>query len=227
MYGSFKDRIPDELKPDRECWAHIIMAALIAILISSLIVLALLPARAPMADIARLDAAGDAMATDIDALESAGPYAGLEDLANVNDSLTDYALDVIDLNWRVTAAENSLENVITYPYQWELGAEYQLYVKGNGNFTANIYLCFEPVVASNATDYNEAVAFFYSGMNWASANQDYIPVVAFNGSAWLIRQAWFNIGTFEVPAELTLNILVAGLNATYAVNHAYAKVYKL
>ena len=227
MYGSIKDRIPEEFKPDREGWAHIGMAALIAILISSLIVLALLPAKATITDIDRLDAAYAALDDGLAAINDAGPYATTEGLTNVNAALTDYALNVIDLTWRVTATENAIDEIAGSPYEWQLSSGYQLHIFGNGNFTANMYLCIEPVVAVNATTYSDAVAFFYSGVNRATASQEYIPVVAFTGSTWVITQVWFNIGQFDVPTERTLDITVAGLNTTYNIEYAYVGVYEL
>lgn len=226
MYGGIIDRIPDEFKPDREGWAHIAMAALIAILISSLIVLSLLPSKATTADVDRIDNALESQAQDIDALENAGPYATVEDLGNVNIALTNYALDVIDLGWRVTANENTMAGIVASPYEWQLDNEYQLHISGNGTFTANIHLCFDPTVSTNATSYGEAVAAFYDSINWVTANHDYIPVVTYDGTEWSVTRAWFSIGTFTVTAEKTIDLTVAGLNSTYAVGCTYAEVYK-
>lgn len=227
MYGDFTDKIPDELKPDREGWAHIAMAALIAILISSLIMLSLLPGKATTADVDRIENALDSQAQDIDALEDAGPFATAEDLGNVNIALAGYALDVIDLGWRVTANENTLAGIITSPYEWQLDNEYQLHISGNGTFTANIHLCFDPMVSTNATSYGEAIAAFYDSINWVTANHDYIPVVTYNGTGWSVARAWFSIGAFGVITEKTIVLTVAGLNSTYTVGYSYAEVYRL
>lgn len=218
-YWSLWDKIPEEFKPDPEGWAHIAIAALIAILVSCLIVLSLLPARAPATEIDRLDNADDTLAGQIDTLQSTmGTFTG--DVANVNDALADYALDVVNLKWRVTATENAIDDL----NGWEF-SDYELTIQGSGNFTADICLVLDPMVAVNATTYNEAVAFFYSGVNFTTANHDYIPVIVFDGTNWLITQAWFSTGIIEVDAVKTVDITVIGLSGT--VNYAYANIYQL
>jgi len=186
-----------------------------------------LPGKATTADVGRIDNALESQAQDIVTLENAGPYATAEDLGNVNIALTSYALDVIDLGWRVTANENILAGIIASPYEWQLADEYQLHISGNGTFTANIHLCFDPMVSTNATSYGEAVAAFYASINWVTANHDYIPVVTYDGTEWSVARAWFSIETFTVATEKTIDLTVAGLNSTYAVGYTYAEVYRL
>ena len=224
-YGSFIDKIPEEFKPDMEGWAHIAMAALIAVLISSLIVLALLPAKAAIEDIDRLGAQDAALQDSINAINDAGPYATMADIDNVNTSLSEYALDVINLKWRVTATENAIAELEPAAYAAQF-SDYQLYIAGNGSFTANIYLAIEPVLATNATSHSDAVAFFYAGVNFTTASQDYIPVATFNGSGWIITQAWFNIGKLDIINDATIDIIVDGLDS-YTIEYAYAEVHEL
>jgi hypothetical protein len=95
-----------------------------------------------------------------------------------------------------------------------------------GNYTANVHLVFSGISAGNTTQ-DDAVATFYTSVNWTTANRAYLPTVTFNGTDWHVSQVAFSIGTFALTAnnETAMTVLFGGLN--YTADFAYADIYKV
>ena len=96
-----------------------------------------------------------------------------------------------------------------------------------GDYTAVVHLVFATAVTvGNATTYSEAVANWTATVNWGHANaKAYIPVAVYNGTAWGIRQVWWDIGVFALVAdtEEAINVLFGGLADT--PSYAYVEIY--
>jgi len=228
-YG-LKDRIIDAIKAfndrlnlSKESWAHIGIAAGIAILISGLIILAAVPGKGIYDDyIARLD---DAI-SDINDTLGQGTFATDDDLVSIFGQLTDHAGNISWLNNHIGNVEDKVNSVqddvskiiCSSPdaHLEGMAGNYTLYVKSGhaGEFTANVHLVYSPPVsAGNATNYSAAVDYFYAGINWTIANHSYTPMAAFNGTAWGTSRVSFNIGTFTLEAhtEAIIGIVFTGL----------------
>jgi hypothetical protein len=190
------------------------------------------------AEAARVNGEFDKVSTHINSLGS-----------GINNQISDLEEEIS--GYSTTAAENSDD--IDILQSWAQGAEtrittveahnsppegyltgtvgnYTLHAKCNaaGNFTANVHLVYSPGVVVSNTTYDDALATFYGGINWTTANTTvYVSTLTYNSTAWLVSQVWFNIGTFEMAAnnETAVAIPFLGLNSTYAPNFVYVEVW--
>jgi len=227
-YGKLTDRIADKFRDiserlnlNKEAWAHIGMAAGIAIIIGAIILVTTTPRLSKYnSDINRLNTITTTTAEELDDILGLGTLATGKDINAINSTVADHASDISTLKMRINNADgrindiaNDIEGLVCSPpdaYLTGAFGNYILHVKSSkaGNFTANVHLVYSPPVAmGNATTWDEAICVFYAGINWtASIVQSYIPTVAYNGTAWGIAKVSFNIGTFYLTAGAGNNI---------------------
>jgi hypothetical protein len=231
MY-SFKDRLIDWAN-GKGAWTHILMAAGIALIITAIILAVAMPSKdsisANAQDIGALHTTVNSVvgqlglkASQAD-LELKANQADLDDVINVIGS---QAGDINSLGDRVAALE-TINCSLPEAYLTGTFGNYTLHVSGEpGNYTAIVHLVYSPpMTILNATNYGEAIDFFYTGINWTAANStSYIPTVTFNGTSWGISEVWFNVGVFVLTDEAEIPVPVA-LNIT--PSFAYVEIYRI
>jgi len=238
-YG-IKDRITDllrnvgeKLSLNKESLIHIGLAAGVAVIISAIIAVGVSPSTEGInADIARLDESDQALTNIIDALDGQNAAAILA-LHGINTTVSGQVASIDDLAVLLATLQTEFNNLVCSPPDAYLDGtfgDYTLYVKSSnaGEFIANVHLVYSPpIVAGNATNYSAAIQTFYSGINWTTANQFYIPTAAYNGAAWIISRVSFSIGPFTLEAdhESIIDIIVSGL--VYEPTYSYVEVYPI
>ena len=250
-YGKWTDRIADKFRDfsdrlnlSKEAWAHIGIAAGIAVIISAIILVTTTPRLSTYnSDIDRLNTITATTAENLADILGLGNLATSDEIDSLNGTVADHTGEIGTLKSRINNADgrintiaNDIEELVCSPPDAYLSGtfgNYALHVKSNkaGNFTANVHLVYSaPIVMGNATTQDGAISAFYSGINWTKPTvQDYVPTIAYNGTVWGISQVSFNIGTFALATntEEIVNIKFGGLNISYEPTFAYVKVYRV
>jgi len=235
MGYSLWDRIKDKLNLNRESLTHIGIAVGIAVIISAIILLSVVPRKA---DISRIDMNIAAISGTLYGITELGPLATAAQIQGISNKIANQTGNITSLNSRINGNEErinavvaDLEDIVCSPPEGYLTGtfgDYSLHVRTSEacDFTANVHLVYSRAFGYNGT-YEDAMQYFYSGINWAKGTPSYATVVTFNGTAWRIREIWFNIGTFSlaVHGEMTIDITHLGLNSTYEPDFAYVEVY--
>ncbi len=109
--------------------------------------------------------------------------------------------------------------------------DYSLYVWSlpGGNFTANVHLHYSPGIGGSS-NYTAALDYFCTATDWTGeAVPSYVCQPSFNGTAWVITDIWFNVGTFILRQnrEIILPVPCVGLNTTWVPALVYADVFRL
>ena len=156
-----------------------------------------------------------------------------EQYSDIANTVIGHTGDISTLDDRIDTAEGNITTLeatlAAEGYLTGMVGNYILHAKAGtaGNYTANVHLVFSPPIsAGNATTYDEAMAAFYGSVNWTAANvKAYTLVASYNGTAWGISQAWWNISTFALVAgtDTDITVLFAGLANT--PSFAYAEIY--
>jgi hypothetical protein len=243
MY-SWKDKIVNWVD-SKGALTHILIGVLIAVLISSLIMLGVAAGKGAYdTQIEELETSIGGVSTSVSHLTTTMNTAQAQ-ITSIGNKATANQAYINDLEGRLAEAEgnitdirDSLAEVTASPLEAYLtGAfgNYTLHAKVSdaGHYTANIHLIYlAPFYVGNVTTYDDAIGAFYAGINWTAVNitiPAYAPVVSFNGTAWGLSQVWWNIGTFILAAnnETAIPILFGGLSGNYTPDFAYAEIYKV
>lgn len=247
MY-SWKDKLRDWAN-QRGAWTHILIGAGIAIVIIAIILAVAMPSKGVVdtnkVDIGRVKTT---MTTVVDGLTKKASQAELDSFSeNVTNKFNNQARTINGLSTRMGNAENKLnvaredittiqgdltELACTPPEGYLTGTfgNYTLHAKSNesGNFTANVHLLYSLGVG-DAANYTAALDGFYAGVNWSvnATIPSYVPIAAFNRTAWGINEIWWNVGVFELVAnnETAIPVTCAGLNSTWDPSYAYVEVW--
>ncbi|MCK4714239.1 MAG: hypothetical protein KAT35_01585, partial [Candidatus Aenigmarchaeota archaeon] len=98
-----------------------------------------------------------------------------------------------------------------------------------GNFTANVHLHYVPGMG-NSSNYTAALDYFCTAVDWTMEDvPSYVCQPAFNGTAWVITDIWFNVGLFELgqDQDAALPVSCVGLNSTWVPTLVYVDVFRL
>ena len=246
-YGKWTDKIADKfsdindrLNLNKESWIHIGIAAGIAVIIGAIIVVTATPRVSTyLDDISQLNAQIKAAAGDVDSILGLGELATDDDINTLNSTIADHTDDIGTLksrmneaDGRINAIANDIGTLVCSPPDAYLSGtfgNYALHIKSNnaGNFTANVHLVYAPPIAmGNATTQDEAISTFYTGINWTGElARNYVPTVAYNGTAWEISEVSFNIGNFYLEAKVEALVAVIFSGLKQEPNFSYAEVY--
>lgn len=240
-YVKWTDRVKDSVKEILTTHKATIIAVAVAIAIAAAISGGMIHELAPSKDaynddITRLDGEMAAMTNHV-----VGLTDDMEDILELGALATED--DISALQSRMGTAEDKIqeaqEDIANLPGSPPEGyltgdfGSYTLHAKCSiaGNYAAKVNLVYSPPMGvGNATTMDEAVAAFYSSVNWAEASvPDYICGITYSGNttSWGISQVWWNTGTFELVAntEKSVAVTFGGLNVTYEPDFAYAEVY--
>lgn len=237
---SWKDRLIDWANR-QGVWTRILMPVGITMLIIGIILAVAMPNKGVVTtnkvDIGQVKTT---MGTVVDGLTKKASQAGLDSLAeNVTNKFNNQASSISGLGTRMGNAETKitavrsditviqgdlaeLSNSLSEGYLTGAFGNYTLHAKSNevGNFTAVVHLAYPDML-------NE----FYDGYNWTvnTTVPAYVPVFAFNGTAWGINEIWWNVGVFELVAnnETAIPITCVGLNSTWEPSYAYVEVWQV
>ena len=158
--------------------------------------------------------------------------------ANVTEQLDDWGNEIQnDLQALIGAMQAELDQLqsdlgsLTAAYLTGEYGNYSVHVRAlvGGNFTANVHLQYSPGIG-NSTDYTAALDYFSASVNWTMGGvPSYVCSPTFNGTAWVITDLWFNIGSFTLqPDGLSiLPVTCTGLNTTWVPDLAYVDVFRL
>jgi hypothetical protein len=129
---------------------------------------------------------------------------------------------LLALNATVSALPNSLPEA----YLTGTFGDYTLHAKCSeaGNYTANINLVYSPPVwidGGNET-IEEALVELSPVLNWIT------PATAYNGTHWALTSVVFNIGVFELDANVEKAIPVAfGNSSSIQPSYAYVEIWRV
>lgn len=158
--------------------------------------------------------------------------------ANMTEQLDDMGGEIQnDLQALIGAMQAELDQLqsdlgsLTAAYLTGEYGNYSVHVKAlvGGNFTVNVHLQYSPG-KGNSTDYAAALDYFYTSVNWTMGGvPSYVCSPTFNGTAWVITDVWFNIGSFALHPDgvSILPVACTGLNTTWVPDLAYVDVFRL
>lgn len=239
MY-SWKERLADwwhrvterwELR--KEVYVHIGIAVVIALALTGIILGATIPGMKAGISQQSEQFAQD-MADIIDQMQS--DYDDFQ--ANMTEQLDDIGDEIHnDLQALIGAMQAELDQLqsdlgsLTAAYLTGEYGNYSVHVKAlvGGNFTANVHLQYSPGIG-NSTDYTAALDYFSASVNWTIGGvPSYVCSPTFNGTAWVITDVWFNIGSFTLHPDgvSILPVACTGLNTTWVPDLAYVDVFRL
>jgi len=236
-YGTFKDKAIGWLKANKVLLIQIGAVIAIAVIVAAIMIpqMAVMPSELK-AVVARSEQAVSHVGSEIADLAKAitkvsGDLATTEGKVDeLSDTVAEYDDAISGIGTRIDDVEDAMGQIeASAPEAWLTGVagNYTLHAKGEpGTYTANVWLCYSPPIALNATSYSEAVDAFF-GLTDTSAEpyKRYVPTLSQNATGmWVVTAIHFNVGTFplEEGKVRTVAALYGGLPEP---DWAYVEIY--
>jgi len=233
-YGTFKDKAIGWLKANKVLLIQIGAVIAIAVIVAAIMIpqMAVMPSELK-AVAARSEQAVSHVGSEIADLAKAitgvsGDLATTEGKVDeLSDTVDGYDAAISGIGTRIDDVEDAMGQIeASAPEAWLTGVagNYTLHAKGApGAYTANVWLCYSPPIALNATSYSEAVDEFFDGLD--SGVKFYVPTLSQNATGmWVVTAIHFNVGTFTIEEGKvrTVDVLYGGLPVP---NWAYVEIY--